>query len=534
SIAGQQLVDGGFAFDEAKGSVVWRDANTLFAAIADTPAASTASGYPRIVRRVSRGQPLGDAPIIFEASERDIGVWPISIIRNGQRHSFLTRALTFFESEHYRLYADEKPVRLPLPLKSEIEGILGDLLIVTLREDWRHGGKSFAAGDLIALDLKSKKAALVFHPGPHQALSGVAVSQSAIILELLDNVIARIVRLTRRGAAWHAVDIGLPGEGVAALGSVNATGDDFFLTFESPILPPALFYVAQGGSRRAVRQSPARFDARGIVMEQRHAKSSDGTRIPYFLIGREGAIRQGKAPTILYGYGGFEVPSTPSYSGVTGRLWLEQGGLYAIANIRGGGEFGPRWHQAALKSKRQHAFDDFFAVAEDLIQSGATTPKRLGAYGGSNGGLLMGVALTQRPDLFNALAIGVPLLDMLRYTELLAGASWVGEYGDPAIPAERAVLARYSPYHQLKPNRAYPRPFLFTSTRDDRVHPGHARKMAAKLKELGYDFLYYENIEGGHGAAANQNQAAYRAALQYIYFTRQLMDDSGSKAKGSP
>jgi prolyl oligopeptidase len=273
-----------------------------------------------------------------------------------------------------------------------------------------------------------------------------------------------------------------------------------------------------------VKSLPSRFDASGNVVEQFEATSSDGTLVPYFVI-RPKALRVDRsAPTVLYGYGGFQVSLTPSYLGAAGRLWLEKGGVYVIANIRGGGEFGPAWHRAALKSDRRLAFDDFIAVAEDLIRRGITSPRRLGIMGGSNGGLLMGVMLTQRPDLFRAVVIQVPLLDMLRYHKLLAGASWIAEYGDPDLPGEAAFLASISPYHNLKPGIAYPEPFFVTSTKDDRVHPGHARKMAARLQAMGLPFLYYENVGGGHSAAANLEERARRTALEFTYLTRKLMD----------
>jgi prolyl oligopeptidase len=273
-----------------------------------------------------------------------------------------------------------------------------------------------------------------------------------------------------------------------------------------------------------VKTTPPRFDAKGLTVDQYEATSTDGTKIPYFVVHRQDLKLDGSNPTQLYAYGGFQVSQTPRYSGSVGKLWLERGGVYVIANIRGGGEFGPAWHNAGLKEHRQRVFDDFAAVAKDLITRKITSPRRLGIEGGSNGGLLMGVQLTQHPELYHAVVVAVPLLDMIRYPKIAAGASWVGEYGDPAIPAERAYIIKYSPYQAIRKGEAYPEPFFMTSTADDRVGPGHARKAAAKMEALGYKFFYYENIEGGHAAAANLQETAKRIALEYVYFSRKLMD----------
>lgn len=520
-----RFVENGFNIPEAKGAVAWVDENTLLAAIADKPENATSSGYPRLIRQLARGGSIVDAPVLFEGKKTDIGVWPSAVVNRGETYHFITRAITFFESEFYWMTRDGEWRRLELPKKAEIAGVLDGRVIVTIQKDWRRGISKYCSGDVLAVSLKTGAVEKVFRPNKRQAVSSLVINENAILAEILDKVVGRVIRLERRDGKWRPRDVKLPGEGVTALSGVNPYGDDFFIDFESPSEPPALYYLGAEKKPQLVMRGPDFFDAEGVVMKQRFAKSTDGEKIPYFIIGRQEVIKNGRAPTIQYGYGGFEVPSTPGYSGVMGKLWLERGGLYVIANIRGGGEFGPKWHQAALKERRQQGFDDFFAVSEDLIRSGVASPKKLGAYGGSNGGLLMGVALTQRPDLYAGLAIGVPLLDMLRYSQLLAGASWIGEYGDPAIPDERSALLAYSPYHNLTMGRAYPKPFFFTSTKDDRVHPGHARKMAARMAELGYDFLYYENIEGGHGAAANQIQAAYRAALQYVYFTQTLMGE---------
>ncbi|MFQ5562012.1 MAG: prolyl oligopeptidase family protein [Parvularculaceae bacterium] len=518
------FVDGGFILAESKGTTAWLDADTLLVGVDFGEGTITESGYPRMTKRWARSQDIADAPAVFEGEETDVGVFPYTIVRDGKDYVFVTRAVTFFESEHFLMDDDGAFQKLPFPLKSEIQGVLDGFVIASLQQDWTHGRKSFKSGDIVAFNPAADKAELIFSPTERQAVRGIAAPENALLVGILDNIVGKVKKIERRRGKWRASDVDLPGEGKVSLGSVNAYGDDFFLYFDSPVEPSTLYYISGKGARQSVKQSPAFFDATGVVMRQFEATSKDGTKVPYFVIGREAVLEQGNAPVIQYGYGGFEIPVLPSYSGTVGKLWYENDGVYVIANIRGGGEFGPAWHQAALKENRQRAYDDFFAVSEDLIARGITNSEKLGAIGGSNGGLLMGVALTQRPDLYKALAIGVPLLDMLRYDKLLAGASWVGEYGDPDNPEERVYIEKFSPYQNLEEDGDYPRPFFFTSTKDDRVHPGHARKMAAKMKAFGHPFLYYENIEGGHGAAANRNQAAYRVALQYVYFSRQLVD----------
>lgn len=524
SVSDGGFVAGGFELGEAKGATAWRDANALFVALADAPQYATNSGYPRSVRLLKRGESLATAKTIFEGQTTDIGVWPASIYKDGKTWTFITRSLTFFESEQYLIDDAGKPQKLPVPLRSEIESVFDGKAIISLQQAWKVGNKKFLEGTIISLDLKTGEIERVFTPSPTQSVEAISTGQSALYLQVLDNVVGKVIQIIRKGGSWRAQVLDLPGKGAVTLGSVNAYGDDLFLYYDSPIVPPTLFYVDRHGNNNDIYRTPAFFSADEVIVEQRHVRSKDGVDIPYFVIGKKAVIKNGRAPVIQYGYGGFEVPVTPSYSGVMGKVWLENGGVYVIANIRGGGEFGPAWHQAAQKRNRQKAFDDFFAVSGDLIASGLTTTNQLGAYGASNGGLLMGVALTQRPDLYKALAIGVPLLDMMRFHKLLAGASWVDEYGDPEDAEDRAFLESYSPYHQLQEDRTYPEPFFFTSTKDDRVHPGHARKMAAKMRSMGHGLFYFENIEGGHGAAANRQQEAYRSALQYVYFHRKLVD----------
>jgi prolyl oligopeptidase len=383
---------------------------------------------------------------------------------------------------------------------------------------------SFAVADL-KRDMASAKATVIYTPGPRESIEQVASTRNRLLVAVYENVKGALYSYAFANGAWSRTKIDLPAN--ASIGVVAARNEDdkIFANVAGFLEPDGLYYGdAAGGAFTKVKSLPPRFDASGMQVQQFEATSKNGTKVPYFVVHKKDIKLDGANPTLLYAYGGFQVSMTPSYSATVGKLWVERGGVYVLANIRGGGEFGPAWHQAGLKTKRQVIYDDFHAVAEDLIARKITTPRRLGIQGGSNGGLLMGVALTQRPELWNAVVIQVPLLDMLRYDKLLAGASWVGEYGDPDNPEERAFLKKISPYHNLKEGVKYPEPFFVTSTKDDRVHPGHARKMAALMEKMGLPFLYYENIDGGHSAAANQRERAKRVALEFTYLTRKMMD----------
>ena len=400
-------------------------------------------------------------------------------------------------------------------------------LIIELRSAWPVDGVVYPQGALLATDFRDfmrggRAMAVLFEPSATTSLDSVCVTRSALLLNLLDNVKNRLVELTHGAHGWRARDVAVPVLGSLEASPVDAIdSDEYFLTLTDFLTPTTLALCRTGSDERGVlRRLPAYFDAQPYDVRQFSACSRDGTRVPYFAVLPRGA--QGPLPALLYGYGGFEVSLKPYYSGATGAGWLEHGGIYLLANIRGGGEFGPRWHQAALKEHRQNAYDDFIAVAEDAIARGLTTPGQLGMMGGSNGGLLVGAVMTQRPDLFNAVVCQVPLLDMRRYHRLLAGASWMGEYGDPDDPAQWDYIARYSPYHNVRAGRVYPRVLLTTSTRDDRVHPGHARKMAARMQQQGHDVLYWENTDGGHAGAANNDQQALMWALTYAFLLQQL------------
>jgi prolyl oligopeptidase len=529
-LAAARFVANGFYLSEAKQSAVWLDDDTLLVARDWGPGTLTASGYPFILKRLSRGAPLDAAEQIFAGTVSDVSVGA-SVLRDpdgAMRGILINRQVNFFESERYLLTSDA-PVRLPVPPRSSFRAFVAGQLVFSLEEDW---GPDFPAGALVSLDLAACLAdpqtvtpALILAPGPRESIEDAAATRSRLLVTIYRNVQGAAASYHFDNSAWQASPLPLPKNASVHIAASTDREDCAFVDVAGFLDPNTLWLVEpETGGAAPVKSSPPRFDASGTVVEQFEAASSDGTLVPYFLIRPKALRTDGSAPTLLYGYGGFQVSLTPSYLGAAGKLWLEQGGVYVIANIRGGGEFGPAWHRSALKSDRRLAFDDFIAVAEDLIRRGITSPRRLGIMGGSNGGLLMGVMLTRRPDLFHAVVIQVPLLDMLRYHKLLAGASWIAEYGDPDLPEEAAFLASISPYHNLKPGVAYPEPFLVTSTKDDRVHPGHARKMAARMQAMGLPFLYYENVDGGHSAAANLEERARRTALEFTYLTRKLMD----------
>jgi prolyl oligopeptidase len=533
-IAAGRFIDGGFFLPEGKQSAVWLDADTLIVAREWGPGTMTTSGYPFVLKRWRRGVPLGAAEEVFRGAPEDVSVGA-STLRDPDgalRGVLLNRQVSFFESECYLLapgrLTSDGPLRLPVPARSSFRGFVSGQLVFSLEEDWgRH-----KAGALVSLDLAAclvDPAAVVplpiVAPGPREAIEDVATTGGRLLVTLYRNVEGSALAYRFAAEVWTASPLALPEQTSVHIMSTSDGDDRAFVDVAGFLEPNALWLVdAASGSAAAVKSLPPRFDAEGCVVEQFEAASKDGTAVPYFVIRPTALQLDGMAPTLLYGYGGFQVSLTPTYAGAIGKLWLERGGVHVVANIRGGGEFGPRWHRAALKRNRQRAFDDFIAVAEDLKRRGITSPRRLGIMGGSNGGLLMGAMLTQRPELFRAVVIQVPLLDMLRYHLLLAGASWMAEFGDPERPEEAEFLRRISPYHNLRPGVGYPEPFFVTSTKDDRVHPAHARKMAAKMAAMGLPFLYYENVEGGHSAASTLQERARRHALEFTYLTQKLMD----------
>jgi prolyl oligopeptidase len=528
-----KFVEGGFKLPEGKHRFDWIDKDTILLVTEWAKGDVTTSGYPFIAKLLKRGQPLSAAKQVFTGQKTDGGYGVGSIVLRDApgkvQAVVIQRPLDTFNAEYYLLVGD-RPLRLDLPKKSSVQGYLDGRVIVSLEEDW--AAKGMKEGDLVDFDLAALKRkpdaltpSLVLRPTQTQSVEQVATTRSRMVVALLDNVKSQVLSYRRAGGRWVSEKLDLPADSTITIGSAADSDDRLILNVASYLTPNSQWLAdAAGGKPAQLRTLPARFDAAKFVTEQHWATSKDGTKVPYFLVRGKDTKLDGSNPTLLYAYGGFLVSQTPAYAATVGKLWLEKGGVYVVANIRGGGEFGPRWHNAGLKLNRMRVYDDFFAVSEDLIARKVTNPKKLGIMGGSNGGLLMGVALTKRPDLYNAVVIQVPLFDMIGYDHIGAGSSWIGEYGDPKVPEERAMLMSYSPYQNLKKGQAYPRVFIETSTKDDRVHPAHARKAAARLKEYGYDYLYYENIDGGHAAAANLNERAMRQALEYTYLMQRLMD----------
>lgn len=526
-IVGRSFLADGFQLPEAKTDITWADRDRVFVGTDFGPGTLTDSGYPRTLREWRRGTALADAAVVFEGAREDVAVSAMVIDSGGHHHEMIRRAVTFYSGENW-LRVDGVFRRLEVPDDAGV-GFWQDQLTVELRSDWTTGDVLHPGGSLLVIGLADFLAgqrafASLYTPGPRKSLGGIAQLATALIVNELDNVRSRLYELRRVDGSWLRRPIEAPAFGTLGVSAVDEDeSDDYWLTVTDFLTPTSLYHATLGPAKRELLKSlPGYFDAAALEISQHEVISADGTRVPYFQVSRKGLALDGSHPTLLYGYGGFEVSMQPGYSAGLGAAWLARGGVYVLANIRGGGEFGPAWHQAALKANRQRAYDDFIAIAEDLQRRRLTSPKHLGIQGGSNGGLLMGVMLTQRPDLFGAVVCQVPLLDMRRYHQLLAGASWMGEYGNPDQPEEWAWIARYSPYQNLEQGTHYPRVLFMTSTRDDRVHPGHARKMAARMAEQGHDFLYYENIEGGHGGAANNLQQAQMNALGYTFLWEQL------------
>ncbi len=524
------FVPGGFALPEAKSSVAWRDRDSLFVASDFGPGSLTSSGYPRTVREWRRGAPLAAAAVVLEGKADDMRVGAYRDLTPGFERDFVYRQITFWTNELF-LRRDGTLMKVDKP-DDATAAVHREWLIVELRSDWEVGAKTYKAGSLLAADFDGflagrRELHVLFEPTDRSSLVAWAGTRHHILLTMLDNVRSRVEAATFVDRAWDREPLaGVPEFGTASATPVDEMeSDDCWLVTSSPLEPSTLSIRSASTPAtppERLKQTPAFFPAQGLEVEQHEAVSLDGTRIPYFQIGPADLPLDGSTPTLLYGYGGFEIPLVPSYTAIAGAAWLERGHVYVIANIRGGGEFGPRWHQAALKEKRPRAYEDFAAVAEDLVRRKVTSPRHLGIMGGSNGGLLVGNMLTRRPDLFGAVVCQVPLLDMRRFNKLLAGASWMGEYGDPDKPEEWAFIKSFSPYHNVDRTKRYPPILITTSTRDDRVHPGHARKMTALLLEQGKEVLYYENIEGGHGGAADNKQRAFMEALGWTFLDQTL------------
>ncbi len=527
-----KFVSGGFSLPKGKQTSAWESENSLLVSREWSPGELTTSGYPYIVKRLTRGQPLSGATELFRGTTSDVGVSPFAF-NDGDGHQVLgiLRDVTFFESEIHLLTAKGLK-KLALPRKAAITGLIAGRLIVELREDWKPAdGALMPQGALVAIELSNALATpdrlhptLVYAPSARKSFAEAAAARDFLLVTELDNVKGRAYVYTpEKSAGWSHRALALPDNATVEIVDADLHSNRAFLSVTGFLTPSSLWLADLRGSDLAVVKTlPAKFDASRLKIEQLEAISRDGTRVPYFVVHRADIKLDGSTPTIMTAYGGFQVSETPYYSATNGKLWLERGGAFVLANIRGGGEFGPAWHEAGLKTQRQRIYDDFAAVAQDLIAKGYTSPARLGIRGGSNGGLLMGVEFNQHPDLWGAVDIEVPLLDMMRYEQIAAGSSWVGEYGSVSVPEERAFLASISPYQNLKAGVHYPLPLVWTTTKDDRVGPQHARKFAAKLSALGLPYLYYEVIEGGHGAGATLEEKSAMTAREFTYFARQL------------
>jgi prolyl oligopeptidase len=527
-LAARRFVGDGFQRPEAKGSVSWIDRDRVFVTTDFGPGSMTRSGYPRIAKIWQRGTPLEAARTVFEGLDTDMMVGAGRDHAPGFERSFVVRYRAFYDNELFELLDDGRLVKVDVP-DSARKTVHHRHLAVELREPWQVGERQFAAGSLLITDYERFKAgardfAVLFEPGDRTALDSFGFTRNFVFTNVLEDVKNRVYVWSQQDGRWHREPLaGAPAFGTVSIGAVDADESDaYFMTAADYLTPTTLWLGEIGQAPEPLKSHPAFFDATGLAIRQHFATSRDGTRIPYFMVARQDLAHDADNPTLLYGYGGFEVSLTPSYNAGVGRAWTSQGGVYVVANIRGGGEYGPRWHQAALKENRLLAYEDFAAVARDLIERKVTSPRRLGIQGGSNGGLLVGNMLTRYPELFAAAVCQVPLLDMRRYHLLLAGASWMAEYGDPDDPQEWRFIQQFSPYHNVRRDTRYPAVLLTTSTRDDRVHPGHARKMMARLEEYGHEALYWENIEGGHGGAANNAQAAYMQALAYLFLRQKL------------
>ncbi|MBI5255630.1 MAG: S9 family peptidase [Burkholderiales bacterium] len=529
------FVRNGFTLPEAKSSVEWLDGDTLLVGTDVGPGSTTVSGYPRLQQRWRRGQPLAEARTVFEVERSDVGAL-VEITRTpGAEATVFVRYVNRFEQRRFLQLPDGKLQPIDLPPDAQM-WLWGPQLLVQLRSDWPlEADQHHPRGALLAIDFKAfqrgeRRFVRLFEPTPARSLAGITTTRTHLLLNLLDNVSSRLEAWRLEQGRWQHRPIATPTPGSLSLLSLHEPqlADDplaeaVLLTHSGFTTPDTLFLAdARSGRLDALKALPAFFDATGVRVEQHFARSKDGTRVPYFVVWPQGATADGMNPTLLYGYGGFEVSQRPRYLATYGRGWIERGGVFVLANIRGGGEFGPAWHQAAVKAGKQTSYDDFAAVAEDLIARKITRPAQLGIEGGSNGGLLVGAVMLQRPELFNAVVCRVPLLDMKRYHRLLAGASWMAEYGNPDKPEEWAWISAYSPYQNVKPGAKLPPVLFTTSTRDDRVHPGHARKMAARMAEQGHATLYYENIEGGHAGAADNDQRAEMLALGFAFLWQRL------------
>lgn len=512
-----EILKDGFYLPESKGGAHWVDDNTIRIERNFGEDSVTTSGYARTVRELKRGQSLDQAQIIFEIEKTDMYSYSKVLFDGDVPHYFFGRVVDFYNIEEFYVANGEKR-KLNLPTQAEDHGIINGEYIVSVKVDW-NGYKN---GDILTYNLKTNDTKLIYSPAKNESFYSIKKTKDGLYIIIDEDVKGRLYLFTKNGDSWKRELVSLPMNGALDFLSTNEDAQEFFITYHSYNRPSTYYYGKQNQIVKEVKTAISFFDHHSIEVTQNFVKSKDGETIPYFLVHKKGLEFNGKNPTILYGYGGFEITLKPGFSNGIGASWLTRGGVYVLSNIRGGGEYGPRWHQAALKNNRQCAYDDFFAIAEDLFKQKITSPEHLGAWGGSNGGLLMGVCYTMRPDLFKAINCMVPLLDMHRYHFLLAGASWMAEYGNPDDEKDGAYIRKISPYQNIKKLDRNPVMFLNTSTKDDRVHPGHARKFAAKLKELNLPYLYYENMVGGHAGASNFKETAFKHALDMCFFWENL------------
>ena len=525
-LVSKTFVENGFNTSESKQSSGWINENQIMIATDFGEGSMNESGYARQVKIWTRGENLEDIEVVFDGDYKKIFSFPFSSIRPDGNYYGIIEGPTFFTKVLY-LFRDNELVKLDLPLRMDVNGTFKGSLIVSLDENWR----GYSSGSLVAVNIadalenqiSDESIELIFAPSDKRFLRGVSLGRDEIYVSVMDNINGKILHYEKVGPNWSESEIRSFGNAELSVSSLDEWADHLFISSESFTEPTSLYYANADKDFKKIKSLPEKFDPEKYKVEQLYATSADGTEIPYFQVSNVGMEANSSNPTLLYGYGGFQISLTPSYLGSFARQWLDAGGVYVIANIRGGGEFGPEWHQSALKENRQRAYDDFIAVGETLISTGVTSNEHLGIRGGSNGGLLVGAVVAQRPDLFNAVICAVPLLDMYRYDKLLAGASWVDEYGDPDNPEEWSFISKYSPYQNVFADKNYPEIYFYTSTKDDRVHPGHARKMAKKMLDQGHEVIYYENIEGGHSAAANLKQSAYMTTLQLEYLKDKLL-----------
>ena len=524
------FVPGGFDIPNAKQDAAWLDKDSLLLSRDWGADSLTKSGYPFVIKTLKRGQKLDEAQEVFRGAASDQLMSMPILLSDGQgnRAAFLFRGVTFFGNETWLLTA-QGTKRLALPAKSQLQGMVDGQVLIQTSEEWASGGVTVPAGALASVALKALQDGgvltpeILFAPTPRQSIDGVVATQNRVVLSLNDNVRGRVRVYARAASGWSAQPVDLPDNSTISTVAASYKSDKTYLAVAGFLAPTTLWAMDAADPKPVqVKAMPARFDAAGLVVEQFEATSSDGTKIPYFIVHKKGMTPDGSTPAIMTAYGGFEVPMTPSYAAITGKLWLERGNSFVLANIRGGGEFGPAWHEAGLKTRRQIIYDDFAAVAQDIFARKLSSPRKFGIYGGSNGGLLMGVEFNQHPDLWNGVVIQVPLLDMIRYEQIAAGASWVDEYGSVSVPEEKAFLEKISPYANIRKGVAYPTPYIWTTTKDDRVGPQHARKFAARLKDYGLPYLFYEDTAGGHSGDADIEQGARLQAMQMVYFSQRL------------